>query len=138
MYIQALVIVVLLGKLMKKVFFGQLRAAEVEVCIKCYCVCVYPNSYFLLFYSISLIDNGMQSLKHAWLLLCLEKIFQPNLLLFSRFYSSSKHSIGLLRTELIMYVKLYVLITSDIWKITIMYTWILDGEKSHNILVVSF
>nr|SVE76303.1 EOG090X03TK [Daphnia longispina] len=30
MYIQALVIVVLLGKLMKKVFFGQLRAAEVE------------------------------------------------------------------------------------------------------------
>lgn len=44
MYIQALVIVVLLGKLMKKVFFGQLRAAEVEVCIKCYCVCVYPNS----------------------------------------------------------------------------------------------
>ena len=31
MYIQALVIVVLLGKLMKRVFFGQLRAAEVEV-----------------------------------------------------------------------------------------------------------
>lgn len=31
MYIQALVIVVLLGKLMKKIFFGQLRAAEVEV-----------------------------------------------------------------------------------------------------------
>nr|CAG4636899.1 EOG090X03TK [Ceriodaphnia reticulata]SVE72853.1 EOG090X03TK [Ceriodaphnia reticulata] len=30
MYIQALVIVVLLGKLMKRVFFGQLRAAEVE------------------------------------------------------------------------------------------------------------
>nr|SVE75040.1 EOG090X03TK [Daphnia dolichocephala] len=30
MYIQALVIVVLLGKLMKKIFFGQLRAAEVE------------------------------------------------------------------------------------------------------------
>lgn len=28
---QALVIVVLLGKLMKRVFFGQLRAAEVEV-----------------------------------------------------------------------------------------------------------
>ena len=33
MYIQALVIVVLLGKLMKRVFFGQLRAAEVEVFI---------------------------------------------------------------------------------------------------------
>ena len=33
MYIQALVIVVLLGKLMKRLFFGQLRAAEVEVCI---------------------------------------------------------------------------------------------------------
>lgn len=31
MYIQALVIVVLLGKFMKRVFFGQLRAAEVEV-----------------------------------------------------------------------------------------------------------
>lgn len=30
MYIQALVIVVLLGKLMKRLFFGQLRAAEVE------------------------------------------------------------------------------------------------------------
>nr|CAG4641585.1 EOG090X03TK [Eurycercus lamellatus] len=30
MYIQALVIVVLMGKLMKRVFFGQLRAAEVE------------------------------------------------------------------------------------------------------------
>lgn len=30
-YIQALVIVVLLGKLMKRLFFGQLRAAEVEV-----------------------------------------------------------------------------------------------------------
>lgn len=34
MYIQALVIVVLLGKLMKRVFFGQLRAAEVEVHIQ--------------------------------------------------------------------------------------------------------
>ena len=32
-YIQALVIVVLLGKLMKRIFFGQLRAAEVEVCV---------------------------------------------------------------------------------------------------------
>nr|CAG4636063.1 EOG090X03TK [Eubosmina coregoni]SVE69716.1 EOG090X03TK [Eubosmina coregoni] len=30
MYIQALVMVILLGKLMKRVFFGQLRAAEVE------------------------------------------------------------------------------------------------------------
>lgn len=29
-YIQALVVVVLLGKLMQKVFFGQLRAAEFE------------------------------------------------------------------------------------------------------------
>ena len=30
-YIQALVVVVLMGKLMQKVFFGQLRAAEFEV-----------------------------------------------------------------------------------------------------------
>jgi E3 ubiquitin-protein ligase synoviolin len=42
MYIQALVIVVLLGKLMKKVFFGQLRAAEVEVCIyKMLCIILF-------------------------------------------------------------------------------------------------
>ncbi len=30
-YIQAFVLVFLLGKLMRKVFFGQLRAAEMEV-----------------------------------------------------------------------------------------------------------
>lgn len=36
-YIQALVVVVLMGKLMQKVFFGQLRAAEFEVSkICCY------------------------------------------------------------------------------------------------------
>jgi E3 ubiquitin-protein ligase synoviolin len=31
-YIQAFVLVFLMGKLMRKVFFGQLRAAEFEVC----------------------------------------------------------------------------------------------------------
>jgi hypothetical protein len=33
-YIQALILVILAGKLVKKIFFGQLRAAEFEVCIK--------------------------------------------------------------------------------------------------------
>ena len=31
LYIQAFVVVMLLGKMMRKVFFGQLRAAEMEV-----------------------------------------------------------------------------------------------------------
>ena len=31
LYIQAFVFVILMGKLMRKVFFGQLRAAEMEV-----------------------------------------------------------------------------------------------------------
>lgn len=31
-YIQAFVIVILMGKLLRKIFFGQLRAAEMEVC----------------------------------------------------------------------------------------------------------
>ena len=34
-YIQAFVIVMLLGKMMRKVFFGQLRAAEMEVSNLC-------------------------------------------------------------------------------------------------------
>lgn len=33
MYLQAFVIVLLMGKLMRKIFFGQLRAAEMEVSI---------------------------------------------------------------------------------------------------------
>ena len=32
LYLQAFVLVVLFGKLMRKLFFGQLRAAEMEVC----------------------------------------------------------------------------------------------------------
>ncbi|XP_077867396.1 E3 ubiquitin-protein ligase synoviolin-like [Saccoglossus kowalevskii] len=32
LYIQAFVVVVLMGKLFRKMFFGQLRAAEMEVC----------------------------------------------------------------------------------------------------------
>lgn len=31
MYLQALVMVLLIGELMRKIFFGQLRAAELEV-----------------------------------------------------------------------------------------------------------
>lgn len=31
LYVQAFVLVILMGKLVKKVFFGQLRAAEMEV-----------------------------------------------------------------------------------------------------------
>jgi E3 ubiquitin-protein ligase synoviolin len=30
-YVQAFILVILMGKLMRKVFFGQLRAAEFEV-----------------------------------------------------------------------------------------------------------
>lgn len=45
MYIQALVIVVLLGKLMKRVFFGQLRAAEVEVSLGLYFLFTRSTSY---------------------------------------------------------------------------------------------
>jgi len=32
LYIQAFVFVILMGKLMRKIFFGQLRPAEMEVC----------------------------------------------------------------------------------------------------------
>jgi len=35
LYIQAFVLVFLLGKFMRKVFFGQLRAAEMEVRFHC-------------------------------------------------------------------------------------------------------
>lgn len=31
MYLQAFILVLLMGKLMRKIFFGQLRAAEFEV-----------------------------------------------------------------------------------------------------------
>lgn len=53
MYIQALVIVVLLGKLMKRVFFGQLRAAEVEVNFSFRTVtCVQKSQEVIVYFSI--------------------------------------------------------------------------------------
>lgn len=41
LYIQAFVLVFLLGKFMRKVFFGQLRAAEMEVK---FCLCLFNSS----------------------------------------------------------------------------------------------
>lgn len=41
LYIQAFVFVILMGKLMRKVFFGNLRPAEIEV--KKYLSCILSN-----------------------------------------------------------------------------------------------
>lgn len=56
LYIQAFVLVFLLGKFMRKVFFGQLRAAEMEVELSstCYSLCSY-HTFPLLFNTLSLL-----------------------------------------------------------------------------------
>ena len=62
-YIQGLVLVLLLGKLFRKIFFGQLRTAEMEVRrIRDYVTLKFSYSV----YSISLSDRGTPSLKHVW------------------------------------------------------------------------
>jgi len=47
-YIQALIGVWILGKLMRKIFFGQLRTTEFEVCVTIQCVVVVDLSVFYL------------------------------------------------------------------------------------------
>lgn len=46
MYLQAFILVLLVGKLLRKIFFGQLRPAEFEVC---------NNGYFFIFHNINTI-----------------------------------------------------------------------------------
>lgn len=46
LYIQAFVLVILFGKMMRKVFFGQLRAAEMEVTFVSFLYSVNHGNYF--------------------------------------------------------------------------------------------
>lgn len=51
LYIQAFVLVFLLGKFMRKVFFGQLRAAEMEVVSNAFMTILTPlNTHLLVWY----------------------------------------------------------------------------------------
>lgn len=98
MYIQALVIVVLMGKLMKRIFFGQLRAAEVEVKTQALAP-FHTHSNLKFIFSTWLTARGMPSQKHAWLSLYSGKISPPNLWRSLQCSSFWKPSTGLLRTE---------------------------------------
>ena len=55
-YLQAFVFVILMGKLLRKIFFGQLRAAEMEVCLSSP-VCADYSKVFLMFFCTRL---------HSW------------------------------------------------------------------------
>lgn len=80
LYIQAFVLVFLLGKFMRKVFFGQLRAAEMEVnslfLIKVFCFFASPFHVFpistlpFVFTSLSLVLLTHLAPDRAFLVCC--------------------------------------------------------------------
>lgn len=126
LYIQAFVLVFLLGKFMRKVFFGQLRAAEMEVH---FCLCSFTSLVFfsgLLFdlilplfitASISSSAPGMQWRRRAWHSLCSEMTSLLALLLSSPFCFFLSASTGWLKTGWILWA-------------TLLFTLILPGLKA--------
>lgn len=70
LYIQAFVLVFLLGKFMRKVFFGQLRAAEMEVQ---FCLCSFTSLAFykcflcfLIWPNFAIVPHCQHLIERSW------------------------------------------------------------------------
>jgi hypothetical protein len=78
-YLQAFVLALLIGKLMNKIFFGQLRAIEMEVGILYKKKVLELSRYFFFSKSTCLREAGTPSPKHVWHLLYSEMTLARNL-----------------------------------------------------------